>query len=150
MYRVAARTILSHLAAVLILMATGALAGKPEIRSIEVFDEDSSSSRSGNEFSLVATSARDSRMLPIKCEAGLAVVHGFAAGLPMNKLKIDAIVVRMAARAIFAGTVCRYPNCVHAAPLRNAIAYLRVTFKTLQLRSATAQVVAFCAVGGTR
>jgi hypothetical protein len=38
---------------------------------------------------------------------------------------------------------------VHAAPLRHAFAYLRVTFETFQLRSATAHVVALGAVRGT-
>ena len=89
------------------------------------------------------------RKLGVKGEAGLGVVHGFAAGFPMNKLKIDAVVVRMAARAVFAGAVRRYPNGVHAAPLRHAFAYLRVTFKTFQLRRAAAELVALCAVRGT-
>ena len=130
-------------------MATGALAGKSEIRSIEVFDENSTSGRTGNEFSLVAIRAWDSNMLASEREAGLAVVQGFAVGLPMNKLKIDAVVVRVATRTIFAGSIRIYPNCVHAAPLRHAFAYLRVTFKTFQLRGAAAELVALCAVRGT-
>ena len=132
-----------------ILMATGALAGKSEIRSIEVFDEYPASGRAGNKISLVAIRACDSRVLPSKGEAGLGVVHGFAAGFPMNKLKIDAVVVRVATRTIFAGSIRIYPNCVHAAPLRHAFAYLRVTFKTFQLRGAAAELVALCAVRGT-
>ena len=146
----AARAVLTHLAAVFILMATGALAGKSEIRSIEVFDEKSTSDSAGNEIGLVAIRACDSGMLPSEREAGLAVVYCLTAGLPMNKLKIDAVVVRMAARAVFAGAVRRYPNGVHAAPLRHALAYLCVTFKAFQLRRTAAELVALCAVCGTR
>lgn len=149
LYRVAARAIRTNLAAVLILMATGAFAGKSEVSSIEVFDQYASSGRAGNEISLVAVRARDTGMLPCECEAGLAVVQGLAAGLPMNKLKIDAVVIRMAAGTIFAGPIRIYPNCVHAAPLRHAFAYLRMTLKTFQLRRAAAQVVALCTVRGS-
>jgi hypothetical protein len=88
-------------------------------------------------------------MLSRECEAGLAVVHGFAAWLPMNELKIGAVVVRMTARAVLTGSICGYPDGVHAAPLRHAVAYLRVTLETFQLCSATAQVVALGAVRGT-
>ena len=77
------------------------------------------------------------------------VIHGLAAWLPMNELKIGAVVLRMAARTIFAGLIRVHPRGVHTAPLRYAFAYLRVTFKTFKLRDATAQVVALGTIRGT-
>jgi hypothetical protein len=143
---VAARTVLPDLSAVLILMATGAVARKSEISSIEIFDQNSTASRARNEISLVAIRAGDSSMLPRKCEARLGMVHGLAAWFPMNELKIGAVVLRMASRTILAGAIRGYPHGVHAAPLGHAVAYLGVTVKTFQLGSAAAQVVALSAV----
>jgi hypothetical protein len=85
------------------------------------------------------------------CErkAGLAVVHGLAVWLPVNDLKIGAIMLRMARRTIFAGTICFNPYGVHPAPLRYPCSDFGVAFKTFQLRGTAAQVMAFGAVRGT-
>src|SRR6267143_6646938 len=88
-------------------------------------------------------------MLSHQSKAGLAVVHGLPAWLPMNELKIGAIVLRMAARTILAGSIRVHPHGVHSAPLRQALADVRVAFKTFQLRGAAAQVVAIGAICGT-
>ena len=77
-------------------------------------------------------------MLPYQSKAGLAVVHDLAAWLPMNELKIGTVVLGMAWRTILAGFIRAHPRGVHTAPLRHAFAYLRVTFKTFQLRNPTA------------
>ncbi len=134
----AARAILAELAAVLILMAAYTFTGKPKIGSLEIFDEDSATREGRNIFWFVAFLAGYSSMLPYQREAGLAVVHGLAAWLPMNELKIGAVVLRMAARTILAGFIRVHPRGMHTAPLRHAFAYLRVTFKAFQLRNATA------------
>jgi hypothetical protein len=146
---VAGRAILPDLAAVLILMAARALARESKIGSVEVFYEDPATRYGRNIFRFVALLAGYSSMLSHQSEAGLAMVYGLSAWLPMNELKISAVVLRMAARAIVAGSIRVHPHGVHAAPLRHAFAYLRVTFKTFQLRSATTQVVALGAVCGT-
>ena len=88
-------------------------------------------------------------MLPHQSKAGLAVVQGLPAWLPMNELKISAVVLRMAARTILAGSIRVHPHGVHSAPLRHAFADLRVAFKTFQWRGAAAQVVAIGAICGT-
>lgn len=142
----ATRAILSDLAVVLILMAACTFTRKSKIGSLDVFDEDSATRSGRNIFWFVALLAGYSGMLPHQSKAGFAVVHRLAAWLPMNELKIGAVVLRMAARAILAGSIRVHPDGMHAAPLRQAFAYLRVAFKTLQLRRATAQVVALGAV----
>jgi hypothetical protein len=68
-------------------------------------------------------------MLAGECETGLAVVHSFAAWFPMDKLKVRAVVFRVAARTVFAGCIRAHPDGVHSAPLRHAFAYLRVAFQ---------------------
>lgn len=111
-------------------MAACALARESEISSIEIFDYYSAPRTAGNEISLVATRARDSRMLSREREAGLAVVHGLAVWFPVNDLKIRAVMLRMAGRAIFAGAIRFDPHGVHPAPLRYPFADFGVTFKT--------------------
>lgn len=65
------------------------------------------------------------------CErkTGLAVVHGLAVWFPVNDLKIGAIMLRMAGRAIFTCAIRFNPHGVHPAPLRYPFADFGVTFK---------------------
>jgi hypothetical protein len=138
LYGVAVRAILAELTAVLILVAAYAFLSKSKIGLLEVFHEDSAARSGRNIFWFMTLLAGYSSMLPCQGEAGLAVVHDLTAWLPMNELKIGAVVLRMAARTILAGFIRVHPRGVHAAPLRHAFAYLRVTFKTFQLRNPTA------------
>jgi hypothetical protein len=117
-------------------VTAGALAGKSEVSAIEVFNEYRTARPGRNEFRLVAVRASDPGMLPCECETRLAVIHRLAAWFPVNEPKIGAIVLRVAGRAIFAGSIRAYPDGMHAAPLRQAFAYLRVALQTFQLRSA--------------
>ncbi len=110
----------------LVLMAGCALAGKPKISLTEVLDQNSASRRNGNEFSFVAVPARNSSMLTREREARLAVVHGLAARIPVNDLKIRAVMLRMAGRTILAGSIRFYPDGMHPAPLGNPFPNFRV------------------------
>jgi hypothetical protein len=145
----AARAIFSELAPMLVLMTACTFAREPKISSIEIFNYYSTSRGAENEISLVATPARDSRMLPGEHKAGFAMVHGLAVRFPVNDLKIGAVMLRMAGRTIFASAIRFYPHGVHSAPLRYPFADFRMTFQTFQLRGAAAQVMAFGAVRGT-
>jgi hypothetical protein len=89
-------------------------------------------------------------MLPGERKARLAVVHGFAARFPVNQLKIGAVMVGMARRAIFAGSVRFNPLRMHSAPLRNPFPNFGVAFHAFQLRGAAAEVMAFGAVRWAR
>ena len=73
-------------------------------------------------------------------KASLAVVHGFAVGLPMNQRKVRAIVFGMAAHAVFAGRIRRQPHGVHPLPLRYALPDLCVTIQTFKLNSRCRQI----------
>jgi len=73
---------------------------------------------------------RHACVLPDKCEAGFAVIHRFPAGFPMDELKINTVVLRMALGTILARSGRAHPNRVHAAALRDPFADLRVAFKT--------------------
>jgi hypothetical protein len=137
-YGVTARAILAELATVLILVAAYAFLSKSKIGLLELFHEDAAARSGRNIFWFMTLLASYSSMFPRQSEARLAVVHGLAAWFPMNELKIGAVVLRMAARTILAGFIRVHPRGVHTAPLRYAFAYLRVTFKTFQLRNATA------------
>jgi hypothetical protein len=97
---------------------------------IEVLDQYSTSRGTGNEISLVAIRARDSGMLSRERKASLAVVHGLAVWFPMNNLKIGSVMLRMAARAIFARAIRFHPHGVHPPPLRYPFADFGVAFKT--------------------
>ena len=87
-------------------------------------------------------------MLSRECEASLAMVHGLAAGFPVNQREIRTVVIGMAGGANVAGGIGAHPHGMHPAALRHAFADLRVAFKTFQLRRTMAEVVALCAVGG--
>lgn len=89
----------------LVLVAACTLAGESEVSPIEVFNEYPTPRRGRNEFRLVALRARDSGMLPCESEAGLAMVHRLAAWFPVNELKIRSVMLRVAARTIFAGAI---------------------------------------------
>lgn len=149
LHTMATRAIFPELAAVLVLMTVYTLARKTQKSSIKVFDLNASSSRTGNEIGLVTTPACNSNMFPGERKARLAVVHCFAARFPVNKLKIGAVMVGMARRAIFAGSVRFDPHRMHSAPLRNPFPNFGVAFQAFQLRSAAAEVMAFGAVRRT-
>ena len=69
-------------------------------------------------------------MLSGEGEASLAMVHGLAAGLPVNQREIRTVVIGMAGGANVAGGVGAHPHGMHPAALRHTLADLRVAFKT--------------------
>lgn len=80
-----------------------------------------------------------------KLEAGLAVVNGLSTGLPVNKLKVHSIVVRMALGTILTGYSRSDPHCMHTPMFNEAIVDFRMAVQAFQLHSTGTQVVAFCA-----
>ena len=69
-------------------------------------------------------------MLSRECEASLAMVHGLAAGFPVNQREIRTVVIGMTGGANVAGGIGAYPHGMHPVALRHAFADLRVAFKT--------------------
>jgi len=69
-------------------------------------------------------------MLSREGEARLAMVHGLAAGFPMNQREIRTVVIGMAGGTNVAGGIGAHPHGMHSATLRHAFADLRVAFKT--------------------
>lgn len=98
----------------------------------------------------MAATARNSRMLSSESKARLAMIDGLTVRLPMNELKIGAVMVRMARRALVACSLCIYPDRVHSALLVHTLANFCVAFQALQLRGPVAEVMAFGAICGTR
>lgn len=82
-------------------------------------------------------------------KARLAVVHGFAVGLPTNQRKVRPIVFGVATHAVLAGRVRRQPHGVHPLRLRYALPDLCVTIETLKLNSPAAKFVTFRAAQRT-
>ncbi len=147
---VATRTISADLSAMLVEVAAYAVVRKAEISPVQVLDEDVRARRRRDVLHLMALFARHARVLPRECEAGLTVVHRFPTGLPMDELKINAVVLRVALGAILARSGRAHPNGVYPAALLNSLADLRMAIKALELRSAPGQVMTLGAVCGTR
>ena len=132
---------------VLILVTAHALARKAEISVIQVFDDNPRPRWSGNELHFVALLAGYTTVLSRKREARLAVIHGLALGLPVNQGKIDSVVIGVTPRTFFATAgICAHPESVHAAPLRDSLADLRMALEALELHDAPAQVMTLGAV----
>ena len=130
-------------------MATHAIVREPEVRAVQIFDEDAGPRRGGNMRSIMAIAAPHARVFPGERETGLAVIDGLPNGLPMNQRKVLPVVFGMAADAILAVRIRREPVCVHSMTLRQAITNLDVTLQTFELGAAAAEFVAFRAAQGT-
>jgi len=98
----------------------------------------------------VAILACDPGVFPRKRKTRFVMVQRFPVWLPMDDLKISAVVLGMARSALLAAIARLHPHRVHSAMLVQTLADFRVAFQTLHFRCAAAQIVAFCAVCGAR
>lgn len=98
----------------------------------------------------MAILAGDPGVFPRKRKTRFAMVQRFSVWLPMDDLKISAIVLGMARSALLAAIARLHPRRVHSEMLVQTLADFRVAFQTLHFRRAAAQIVAFSAVCGAR
>jgi hypothetical protein len=146
--RVAAGAMGIELAAVFVAVAGSAVAGQAEIGAIQILEEDASAGRWRNIVGFVALVAGDGGVTAFERVAGLAVVEGFAVGLPMDELEIRAVVFGMAFGALGPGDVRGEEGGMQAAVFREALANLGVALEAFEDARAAAEVVALGAVGG--
>jgi hypothetical protein len=113
---------------------------------IQILDQDTGPRGCGYVPRIVAIGALDFRVVTVKGETRLAVIHRLAAWLPSNKREIGSVVFGVAPRTVLSGWILPKPHGMHSPALRHPLSNLGVTFETLQLGSTRSEVVAFRAV----
>ena len=100
-----------------------------------------------NVLGLVTFLAGYSLMFSFKWIPSLVVIKGFfLRGIPVNHIKIRAVMIGMALRALLARGIRPREGGMQASFIGNAIADFRVASQTLQLRFAAPELVALGAV----
>ena len=88
-------------------------------------------------------------VFPRENESCLAVVQRFAIGLPVDKRKVGAVVIRVTGGARFTALVGSRPDCVHPSAFGQSLSDFRVAGQALQLIPAGAELVTLRAVERT-
>ena len=91
----------------------------------------------------------DAGVLPLQKVARLAVIESLLRGLPMNHLKVFAVMVRMAADAILAARLKIDDSGVKSPMGGQSRGYFRVALQALQTLASHRQPVTRNALSGT-
>ena len=146
---VAARTGRAQLTAMLVEVAARAVAGQTQIRAVQIGESYAGPGRGRNLLGPVTGAAWQADVFPREDESCLAVVQRFAIGLPVDKRKVGAVVIRVTGGARFTALVGSRPDCVHPSAFGQSLGDFRVAGQALQLIPAGAELVTLRAVERT-
>jgi len=143
----ALRAILAQASAMCIFVASEAVAGEPKEGTIQILLLKPRALRRGNVSRVMALLAGQRRVLTLQPVARLAVIEGLFRRLPMDELELQAVVLRVAASALFVVGFLQQGGVV-AAVCRNALGDFGVALQALELLVAACNPVAGSAIGG--
>ena len=129
-----------------ILVAGNASGRQAEIRAVQVFLFDRGPFLRGDVRGIMALIAFQTGVLAFKNVSSFLVVEGL--GIPLDKGKVFAVVVGMAAGAFLTGALRDVIGCVKSSMGRQAAGDFRVAFQAFERRLA-AEFVTDGAVGGS-
>ena len=126
----AARAVLAYLATMLVRVAAHTIARQAQVGAVQVFDLNARTPSRRNVLGLVAFLARYPRMFSFEYKARLIVIERFAARIPVNHIKIQSIMIGVAARALLARGIRSDESGMQASFIDHAVADFRMAFET--------------------
>src|SRR6202521_4617126 len=142
----AARAVLTYLATMLVRVAAHTITRQAQVGAVQVFDLDTRTPGRRNVLGLVTFLAGYPGMFSFEHKTRLIVIERFAARVPVNHIKIQSIVIGVAARALLARGIRSDEGGMQASLVDHAVADFRMAFQTFELRGASCQIVALRAV----
>lgn len=127
-------------------MAGEAIAREPEEGAIQVLLFKPGAFRRRNVSRLMALLASQGRVLSLQPVACLVVIEGLFRRLPVNKLEIHTVVLRVTTSALLVVGFLHQPRVIPAVR-RDALSHLGVALQALEVLVSTCNTMAGSAIG---